>query len=436
MPGEIIKASVHLPKLVRTNYLVRSVSFAYAAVPIGLHMYAQMAGLAAWALFALQFFAYPHLLLLRARYSARPARAELDNLYLDAVLLGAWSAYFGFPTWIAFTLIGATTLNAAVNRGARGTGVALLCSVAGAGLWIVLAGLEYRPQTSDLVTGLAAVGALIYGASVGVVVHRQTRRLWLARDALRASEERYRLIAENAADLIALVDHESRWLYRSPSYERIFDEKDLAPGEDAWARAHPDDAQHARVAVLRAAATSKPREIALRIVDKDGRIRQYRCRAQAVGDGEVSRVLLVSHDVTALRESEERLLLAAHALEGMTEAIMITASDGTIVTINRAFTEITGYTRDDVLGQSEQAVRAALQPSEFYDERYAAVQRDGYWSGTTWSRRKNGSVYREWRSVRAVREAGGAVTHYVHVFYEVSGAKGNEPPASATMPPR
>ena len=60
------------------------------------------------------------------------------------------------------------------------------------------------------------------------------------------------------------------------------------------------------------------------------------------------------------------------------------------------------------------------------------MQRDGYWSGTTWSKRRNGSVYREWRSVRAVRESGGSVTHYVHVFYEVAG-KGAEPSAGATL---
>src|SRR6185436_12874457 len=95
-----------------------------------------------------------------------------------------------------------------------------------------------------------------------------------------------------------------------------------------------------------------------------------------------SKVLLVSDDVTDLRESEERLLLAAHALEGMTEAIMITAADGTVVTVNRAFSDITGYTRADILGQSEKSIRNALQPPEFYDEVYAAVQRDGYWSGT------------------------------------------------------
>jgi PAS domain S-box-containing protein len=434
--GGIIKASAGLPKLVRINYTARALAFAYAAVPLGLHLATLRPSTAAWVLLALQFLVYPHLLLLRARYSGRPARAELDNLYLDAVLLGAWAAYLGFPTWITYSLVAATTLNAAVNRGAWGMAVSIACSLAGALLWGALGGWHYGPMTGDLVTALCALGALVYTAGIGYVVYLKNRRIARTRDALRASEERYRLIAENAADLIALVDHESRWLYTSPSYKRVLDEADLAPGADAWGRAHPDDAEHARVAVLRAAASAKPREIALRMVDRDGRIRQYRCRAQAVGDGEGTRVLLVSHDVTALRESEERLLLAAHALEGMTEAIMITAADGTVVTVNRAFTEVTGYTRDDVLGQSEQSIRNALQPPQFYEELAATVQREGYWSGTTWSRRKNGSVYREWRSVRGVREAAGAVTHYVHVFYEVNAAKGGSGgSANATIPP-
>jgi hypothetical protein len=51
------------------------------------------------------------------------------------------------------------------------------------------------------------------------------------------------------------------------------------------------------------------------------------------------------------------------------------------------------------------------------------VQREGYWSGTTWSKRRNGSVYREWRSVRAVKDAAGRVTHYVSVFYELDAPK-------------
>jgi PAS domain S-box-containing protein len=173
--------------------------------------------------------------------------------------------------------------------------------------------------------------------------------------------------------------------------------------------------------VLRAAAGGRPRDIALRLVDREGRVREYKTRVQALL-GPSPRILLVSQDVTDLRASEERVLLAGHALEGMTEAILIAAADGTVVTVNRAFCELTGYTRDEVLGQPERAVRNALQPPEYYDELYATVLREGYWSGTSWARRRNGVVYREWRSVRAVRDqASGAITHYVSVASQVEG---------------
>src|SRR5262249_52757851 len=96
-----------------------------------------------------------------------------------------------------------------------------------------------------------------------------------------------------------------------------------------------------------------------------------------------------------------------------------TSIDGTVQKVNRAFTSVTGYSADEVLGRQETELRGALQPASFYQEMYAAVEREGYWSGTTWSKRKNGSVYREWRSVRLVRDTAGRPTHYVIVFYEL-----------------
>ena len=409
-----------LPALIRTNRVIRSAAFAYCVLPLGLHLWEYQAGPAAWALLGLQFFAYPQLVYLRAALSAHPLRAELDNLFLDALLLGAWAAYLGFPVVISFPLVAAAMLNAAVNRGPQGALVALGCSALGAGLWVVVGGLRFVPDTNPAVAVLAMAGSLGYISTVGVVVWMQTRRLAAAHHDLAKSEERYRLIAENADDLVAMVDEEGRWLYASPSYRRVLHPAvQLDASGDISDRIHPDDAQPARMAIARAAMTGKSRYLPLRLVDRDGRIRQYRSHLQPVVQGKAPhKVVVVSHDVTDLRETEERVLLAAHALEGTTEAIMITSADGTVVTVNPAFYEITGLAREEVLGRPEKAIRSALRPPAFYDEIYATVQRDGYWAGTIWNRRQNGTVYREWRSVRAVIDGAGAVTHYVHVFYE------------------
>ena len=418
-----IRPAKDLHRIVRTHYLVRTASFAWSFVVLSLHGWDRGFGPAFWALLALQFLLYPHLLYLRARVSKHSKRAELSNLFIDSTLFGAWMGALGFPTWLTFAALFAIALNMTVLRGAQGALAAIGFFGAGAATAVVLLGLHYWPATSELVTLLCFGGSIAYGCGIGYIMYEQNRSLLRARSAVHESEGRYRLIAENAADLIALVDQDGRWLYASPSYSRLLEPADLEAGADAFRRVHPDDADSARVAVLRSAATGKPRDLALRLVDREGRIRQLRTRVQAANGAEgPKKLVLVSQDVTDLRESEERVLLAAHALEGMTEAIMITASDGTVVTVNRAFCEITGYARGDVLGHPESEVRNALQSPDFYDDLYGVVRRDGYWSGTTWSRRKNGSVYREWRSVRAVRDAEGKVTHYVIVFYEVGAA--------------
>ena len=399
------------PALVRINRSVRTASFAWCLITIGLHLWSGDPSPTTWVVLGLQFLVYPQLVYWRAVYSEEPRIAERNNLYLDAALLGGWSAFLGFPVWIAWMLIGAALLNAVVNRGLGGLGVAAGCSAAGAVAWILLDGFRFTPETSPAVSILCMTGGIIYTCTIGVVLYTQNQRLFAARDQVRKSEARYRLIAENADDLVAMLDANGRWIYTSPSYERIFDAAELAPGGDAYARVHPDDAERLREAL----SAGRSRQLTLRLVDREGRMRQYQSHLQRVDQAFV----LVSHDVTDLRESEERMLLAAHALEGMTEGIMITSLDGTVVSVNRAFSEITGHGRDEVVGRPAKDTRSGLNPPEFYDDALGTALRQGYWSGTTWSRRQNGSVYREWRSIRVVRDAGGKPTHFVHVFYEV-----------------
>ena len=407
------RAAMH--PMARINYAIRAGSFAYSFLVLAVHGWERGFGPLYWTALALQFLLYPHLAYLHTLRAENSRRAEAINLFVDAGLLGLWVGALHFPLWIAYGGLFSTALNAAVVFGTVRGAWSLVTYCVGAAAGLGLTGFQVLEQTSALVTSLCFLGSLGYAIAIGGVLRK-------LRGRARESEARYRLLAENAADLIAIVDSESRWVYTSPSFEAVLAPADRAPGASAFERAHPDDAEAARNAVARAAGTGRARELVLRLVDAAGRVRRYKGVLSPV-KGEAGRLVLSLRDVTDLHESEERLLITAHALEGMTEAIMITAKDGTIVTVNRAFTHISGLAREDVLGQPEKSIRTAMQTADFFDGAYAAVQRDGYWSGTSWNRRRNGTVYREWRSIRAARDAAGAVTHYIHVFYEVGAPR-------------
>lgn len=198
-------------RLVRTVYVARAYGFAFCFLTIGALFWERGAGTATWVFLALTFLVYPHLAYLNARSAREPRRMEHLNLLFDALIFGVWAAQLAYPLWITYALLSGTVLNNVVNRGLRGFLPALGLFGIGAVIWGAVRGFEYLPDTSPLVTALGIAGALGYACAVGAIVQQQTRRVLLAREDLRMSEERYRLITENAGDLIAMVDAEARW---------------------------------------------------------------------------------------------------------------------------------------------------------------------------------------------------------------------------------
>lgn len=405
------------------NHAIRSISFAYSFLVVGVLLWERGAGPIAWLLLVLQFIVYPQLVYLRARLARDSRRAELDNLLLDAVLLGAWIAALSFPIWAAFGALFSTALNNGLARGLKGTFGSIACFAIGAACWVAIAGFAYTPATSALVTALCFAGSLAYAVGVARVSFVQRAHLRAARQALRTSEERYRLIAENAGDLVGLVDAGSRWLYASPSYARLLGAQDVRAGADAFSRVHVDDVPRVSASWNAARASGTPCTLRMRLHAQDGSVRvvETACRPTRDADGTVTGLVLASRDVTELHRSEQQAAIAAQAFERMAEGIMITGADGTIVSVNESYTRITGYAADEVIGNKEAAFRKALQPGHFYREMYAEVERTGYWTGTTWSERKNGALYREWRSISAVRGSDGRISHYVNLLRDANG---------------
>jgi len=122
---------------------------------------------------------------------------------------------------------------------------------------------------------------------------------------------------------------------------------------------------------------------------------------------------------------EEELRLAAHAFDAQ-EAIFITDADSHILRVNRAFTEITGYTRDEAVGKTPQILKSYRQDAEFFRRMWGQLLDAGKWEGEIINRRKSGELFPEWLSITAVRDVSGQTSNYVAHFIDISNQKRNE----------
>ena len=137
-------------------------------------------------------------------------------------------------------------------------------------------------------------------------------------------------------------------------------------------------------------------------------------------------IIHIVRDVTERKRAEKRLQLAATVFENTSEGIMITDRDGRIQSTNPAFTAITGFAADEVLGQNPRILQSGMQTREFYEAMWESITGSGHWQGEIINRRKNGEAYTQWLNINAVKDGGGKVTHYVGVTFDISELKASE----------
>ena len=133
--------------------------------------------------------------------------------------------------------------------------------------------------------------------------------------------------------------------------------------------------------------------------------------------------LKLGEEIREREKSEAKMQLAASVFTHAREGIMITDAGGVIVDVNDTFTSITGFSREEALGQNPRILNSGRQPPEYYEAMWHTLTHVGHWTGEVWNRRKNGEVYAELLTMSAVRDARGKTKNYVALFTDITQIK-------------
>jgi diguanylate cyclase (GGDEF)-like protein/PAS domain S-box-containing protein len=156
------------------------------------------------------------------------------------------------------------------------------------------------------------------------------------------------------------------------------------------------------------------------------RICEVQVEALAADDYGPERVRGTLRDVTEERAAQARLRQGAVVFEHSAEAILITDPDSRILAVNSAFTQITGYTEAEALGQTPRILKSGRHDPAFYQQLWTSLKTQGTWSGEIWDRRKSGEIYPKWLTISAVHDEAGAILQYVALFMDISAIKRSE----------
>lgn len=245
---------------------------------------------------------------------------------------------------------------------------------------------------------------------------------------LRDSEERYRTLVEWSPDP-ALVHRLGTILYVNSAATKVFGATDAQElvGKLTSELVHPDfhAQQTARMRSINAKMAIEPM-VESRFLRLDGVAIDVEVQGTSIVYDGAPAIHVSIRDITRRKQAERSMQLAASVFTHAQEGIMITTADGKIIDVNAAFSQITGYSRDEVLGHNPRMLSSGRQEPSFYDSLFDDLARNGQWVGEIWNRRKSGEVYAQLQNISEVRDAQGLLQHYVSLFNDITQIKDHQ----------
>jgi len=240
-------------------------------------------------------------------------------------------------------------------------------------------------------------------------------------EALSESEMRYRSLVEDVRDIIFTLKADGTIASVSPAFETSSGwPRDEWIGKQFTELIHPDDVSFA-LDIFRRILDDHPLPLfELRSRTRSGGYRNFEYTITS-GRTAQGHILGIARDVTERKQAEEDLVRLAAALEAAADAVVITDPfSGVIQYANHAFEQITGYTKEETLGQTLHFLESGKHDDEYYKGLREALAKDGVWNGRLVNKRKNGSLYFEECTVSPVKNRNGAIINYVYLKRDVT----------------
>jgi len=249
-----------------------------------------------------------------------------------------------------------------------------------------------------------------------------------AENLLRQSEEHFRTIFNEMPLGLARVDSLTGKIYQvNPHYEQVVGRsKDVLASIDWMSMTHPDDIQKDfdNMALMNSGKTTGF-NMNKRLIRSDGSIIwiNMTVASMSVEDSSKPRHLVILEDITKRKATDDQLKLAKTVYQNTTQAIMVSDIDNLIVAVNPAFTDLTGYSIEEVKGKNPTILKSDRTQKKLYTEMWKSINNSGKWSGEIWNKKKNGDEYAEHLIINTIFDGEGEVVNRVGLFSDITEQK-------------
>ena len=230
------------------------------------------------------------------------------------------------------------------------------------------------------------------------------------------------------SDLVGLTisSPEKGWLRINSHLCKMLEYSEQELRSMTWPQlTHPDDlASDTEQFTLLLANDIQHYSIEKRFISRTGKIIPTIASVQCIRqpNGQVDYVTSMIQDITERKQAEDALRIAAIAFESQ-EGMVVTDANNVILRVNKAFTTITGYDAEEVIGHNPRILSSGRYDAAFYKAMWKAINTSDYWEGELWNKRKNDAVYPEKLTITAVKDSAGSITNYVATITDITLSK-------------